>query len=567
MTARPVAAAEPRARMGAYSDAVAFNALLVVAFVAGVALRVWQIDIQIPIDDEWHAIHKLLGAGPLDIFTHVGYADYSIPLTLYYQTLYRTVGLSEWGLHLPALVASIGLLLIGPRLLASSFALPTRALWMALVAISPLLVYHGRIARPYALTCLLAFVAIFCFRAWRQEGRRRDAIVYAMATVLAGWLHAITLPFTLAPFVYYGVRALRPLDREALARLLKLGLLTALPLALLLGPPIVVDWTEFSGKAGLDHVTAESAYRSALMLAGTGSAIASLVFYAAVIAGWYRINRHDRDLAAYLATVIGLGTLTVASSRAGLISHPLVFARYLLPALPFVLLLAAEGAAAALAGMQRRSGMTTASTAVVAPFIASAAVAAMFMAGPIPAWLHYPNQFIAHLRYQFDYDPARNPYVQRVPKEPIPAFYAELGTRPPGSITLVETPWRLESHFNALSLYQDTHRQRIMIGLVTPTCGTFDFGEYPMTDPGMRMREFVHLASIIRGDRIAADYLVVHLRPANVAAEPPAWPDMAACLPAIEAALGAPVWRDQWMRVFALPKLSPLGNGRRTVQQ
>lgn len=558
MTAQPAAAAAPRAGIGAHVNAAGFNALLVVAFVAGVALRVWQIDIQIPIDDEWHAIHKLMRAGPLDIFTHVGYADYSIPLTLYYQWLYRTVGLSEWGLHLPPLVASIGLLLIGPRLLAPSFALPTRALWTALVAISPLLVYHGRIARPYALTCLLAFVAIFCFRAWRQEGRRRDAVVCAVATVLAGWLHAITLPFTLAPFVYYGVRALRPLDRPALARLTKLCVATVLPLALLLGPPIVVDWTEFSGKAGLDHVTAESFYRSALMLAGTGSPIVAFIFYVAAGVGWYRLHRRDGDLAAYLATVIGLGAVTVASSRAALISHPLVFARYLLPALPFVLLLAAEGGAGALAGMQRR----------LRAVIASAAIVALLVTGPIPAWWHYPNQFIAHLRYQFDYDPAHNPYVQRVRKEPIPAFYAaDLGARPPGSVTLVETPWRLESHFNALSLYQDTHRQRILIGLVTPACGTFDFGEYPETDSGMRMREFVHLASIIRGEPVAADYLVVHLRPANVAAEPPAWPDMTACLPAIEAALGAPVWADERVRVFALPKRSPLGNGRRTVQQ
>jgi hypothetical protein len=557
MTARPAAAPAPPAGHGAGFKAAGVNSLLGVGFVAGAALRVWQIDIQIPIDDEWHAIHKLMQAGPLDIFTHVGYADYSIPLTLCYQWLYRTVGLSEWGLHLPPLVASIGLLVIGPRLLASSFALPTRALWTALVAISPLLVYHGRIARPYALTCLLAFVAIFCFRAWREEGRRRGAVVYAVATVLAGWLHAITLPFTLAPFVYYGVRALWPLDRPALARLTKLGVATILPLALLLGPPIVVDWTEFSGKAGLDHVTAESLYRSALMLAGTGSPTLALLLYLLVGLGWHRLHRRDADLAAYLATVIGLGAVTVASSRAGLISHPLVFARYLLPALPFVLLLAAEGGAAALAGTQRR----------LRPVIASAAVITAFVAGPIPAWWHYPNQFIAHLRYQFDYDPAHNPYVQRVRKEPIPAFYADLGARPPGSVTLVETPWRLESHFNALSLYQDTHRQRILIGLVTPACGTFDFGEYPETDSGMRMREFVHLASIIRGEPVAADYLVVHLRPANVAAEPPAWPDMAACLPAIETALGAPVWADERVRVFALPKRSPLGNGRRTVQQ
>ena len=555
MTHQPAAAA-PRAGTGARLDAAGLNGLLIVAFVAGVALRVWQLDIQIPIDDEWHAIHKLMQAGPLDVFTHVGYADYSIPLTLYYQCLYRTTGLSAWGLHLPPLVASVGLLLIGPRLLASSFSLSTRALWTVLVAISPLLVYHGRIARPYALTCLLAFVAIFCFRAWCEQGRPRDAIAYAVATVFAGWLHAITLPFTLSPFVYYGVRTLRPLDGRAIARLAKLGLCTAVPLALLLGPPIIVDWAEFSGKAGLDHVTLESLHRSALMLAGTGSSIVALLVFGLAAAGWYRLHRRDAYLATYLATVIALGAVTVASSRAGLISHPLVFARYLLPALPFVLLLVAEGAAAALAGMPRRFSVP----------IAGVAGTLLLIAGPIPAWWHYPNQFIAHLRYQFDYDPAHNPYVQRVRGEPVPAFYAELGARPPGSVTLVETPWRLESHFNALSLYQDTHRQRILIGLVTPACGAFDFGEYPEAS-GMRMREFVHLSSIIRGERVAADYLVVHLRPANVAAEPPAWPDMTGCLPAIEAALGAPVWKDEWMRVFTLPKPSPLGNDRRTVQQ
>ena len=135
MTAQPGAAAAPRAGSGARFRVAAFNGLLLVAFISGITLRVWQIDIQVPIDDEWHAIHKLMRAGPLDIFTHVGYADYSIPLTLYYQALYRTIGLSEWGLHLPPLVASIGLLLIGPRLLATSFALPTlgcadtRSIW------------------------------------------------------------------------------------------------------------------------------------------------------------------------------------------------------------------------------------------------------------------------------------------------------------------------------------------------------------------------------------------------------------------------------------------------------
>ncbi|HEY3564436.1 MAG TPA: hypothetical protein VGL96_05500, partial [Casimicrobiaceae bacterium] len=61
------------------------------AFVTGLALRVWQVDTQILLEDEWHAIHKLLRSSALDIFTHLGHADYSIPLTLYYQWLERNV--------------------------------------------------------------------------------------------------------------------------------------------------------------------------------------------------------------------------------------------------------------------------------------------------------------------------------------------------------------------------------------------------------------------------------------------------------------------------------------------
>ena len=84
MTAAPIAG--ERVARGAMLHGVpqvrAWNALLIVAFVAGTALRAWQLDIQILIDDEWHAIHKLLRSGPLDIATHLGYADYSIPLTL-----------------------------------------------------------------------------------------------------------------------------------------------------------------------------------------------------------------------------------------------------------------------------------------------------------------------------------------------------------------------------------------------------------------------------------------------------------------------------------------------------
>jgi hypothetical protein len=541
------------------SRAAGWNAVLLAAFLVGVALRAWQLDIQVLIDDEWHAIHKLLHATPLDILTHLGYADYSIPLTLYYQWLYRTSGLSEWGMHLPPLLAGIALLAIGPRLLARWFPLPARAIWLALVAISPLLVYHSKVARPYALSSLLTFVAIIAFRAWWLGGHRRDAAVYVAATFLGGWLHLITLPFTLLPFVHYGVRALRRVDRTRVVRLANLGIATALPLAVALVPPIATDWSDFALKTGRDGVTPESLYRTALMLAGTGASLAGLFVWSAAALGFMQLLRRDADLAWYLATVIGVGAIVVASSGAEWISHPLVLARYLMPALPFVLLLAAEGIAAMLEPL-RRPLFEAATSGIVA--------AALFFAGPIDREWHYPNQFWGHLRYQFDYDPAHNPYVQRVPADRVPAFYAELARRPPGSVTLIEAPWRLESHFNAYSLYQDVHRQLIRIGLVTPVCGTYDFGEYPEAASGMRMRQLVHVAALLRGDTHGADYLVMHVKPRSMAADPgPAWPDVAGCLPGIEARLGAPVYRDEQIVVFPLTRLSPLGNNRGTMQQ
>jgi len=546
-----------------------WSILLIVALLAGTALRLWQLDIQIVIDDEWHAIHELLRATPASILTHLGYADYSIPLTLYYQALYRSIGLSEWGMHAPPLAAGIALLIVGPRMLERWCPLRVRAIWLALVAVSPLLVYHSRVARPYALTSLLTFVAIVAARSWWLHGRTRDGALYAAATFLAGWLHPVTLPFTLLPIAYFGVQALRPVRSDtagqageprfaALRRLAVLGFATGVPLAIVLLPPLIVDWGLVAQKAGRDMETPQSVYRTLLMLAGTGSPLVAGLTGLCAIAGFVELRRRDRELARYLSTIVGIGAVVVASSGAEWIMHPLVLARYLIPALPFLLLLSAEGLAG-LVGRLRRP-------LVEVPAVA-AAVSGLFAAGPIPGEWHYPNQFFGHLRYQFDYDPAHNPYVLQVPQVPPPEFYRELAKRPPGSVTLIEAPWRLESHFNALSLYQDVHHQLIRIGFTTPVCGVRDFGEYPAARTGMKMREFVQLDAVLRGDFGNADYLVMHLTPGSTASVPPEWPDVVQCLPLIAGRLGAPIHRDERIVVFDLRALSPLGNNRHPVQQ
>lgn len=523
---------------------LAWLALGACALVAGAWLRLRGLGGQIVIDDEWHALHKVMRADLLDILTHLDYADYSIPLTVYFRWLYDTIGITEWGMRAPMLVAGIALVAVAPLLARPWASAPVRATWAMLLAVSPLLVYMTRTARPYALTALLATLALIAFERWyRGDGRRRAwGALYVASTFLGGYLHMTSLAFTLMPFVYFGVPALRR-GGEEWRRLFRLGIATGLPLAAVLLPPLVNDWFMFTAKAGVDSVTATTLARTAHKIAGSASTPVAAVAFIAAFVGAARLWRRDRELAGYLLTVMAVGTLAIVAARPNWIMHPPVLARYVVPILPLFLLFAAEGAV----------------TLIVIPIAPVRAIAiglagiALWAYGPLPAQSWEPNQFTGHLRFQFDYDDAHNPYVQLLPREPLPAFYQELAKAPPSSLKIIVAPWRLESHYNPHAWYQQAHRQRVMIGLTTPLCGVRNFGEYPETLAGMRLANFAHLSAVLRGEDYGADFLVMHLTPWSTppGADVP-WPDVAKCLPMIEAALGAPFYRDDRIVVYAL---------------
>jgi len=537
------------------AERVAWQVLLGAGVVVGAFLRWYQLGIQVVLDDEWHALHKVLYSDALGIATSFGYADHSIPLALYYRFLLLHGGLTEWVMHLPMLVAGIALLVAAPLLLRRETTMSVRATWVALLAISPLLVYHSKVARPYALTSLLVPVAIIAFRRWWLAGKNAGgwSASYVVATVLAGWLHTITLTFTLLPFAYFGARCLlaaRADVRKAgtgLRRLFLLGLATSIPLAAALLPPLINDWGSLSAKAGVDSVTLESTYRTFLMLFGISQPLLLVVLVPLTVLGIDRMWRRDSELTAYLGTVMVGAAVAIAAARPIWIQHPALYSRYLLPVLPFLLLFLAEGTIAAIERLRSAASLRAVAVAAMA--------AALWWLGPIPSYFYYPNQFMGHLRFQFDYDPAHNPYVQLVPRDPVPEFYRTLAQRPPRSLTLIEAPWRLESNFNPHPWYQEIHRQKVKIGLTTPVCGVRTFGEYPATVPGLRLQQFVHLSNILAGKTYGADYLVMHLAPWKTPPDATVeWPNVAACLPTIEASLGTPVYRDGQIVVFALKK-------------
>lgn len=526
---------------------LACGLLIAVSLLVGAFLRIWQLGSQVLVDDEWHAIHKLLHAGMADIATHFGGADYCIPLTLYLRALYDLGVLSEWPMRLPMLLA--GLLLLLAPLLMRRLSLPTRAVWAGLLATSPVLIYLSRTARPYALTCLLTGMAVLALERWWHAGQHRDrwAWLYALCTVLAAWLHLMTLAFTVAPFLWFGVAALwrwaRGGSHRPVLRLWWLGIATLLPMLALLLPPLVTDWDALSSKAGLGHMSWASGWRTLMMAFGTASTGLMLVLLGLSILGGWRLWRQRGNWVLYLLFVAAVGVVLILSSEPNWIQHPGVLMRYALPVLPLLLLLQAEGCRGLVAWCARPA-------LVLLPAVVLLVL--LFASGPLPFRLYWPNQFTGHARYQFDSDPAytRDEVGFRI--DHIPAFYRRLATLPAGSLTLGEGPWRLESYYNPLPWYQKLDRQKRKIVMTVPLCSQHEWGEYRPSRTGIDLRQFVHLQDILAGRDHGIDILVLHRKPWTDIGNISRWPDMPACLARVEQQLGPPDLLTDRLAVFDL---------------
>ena len=537
-------------------SAVAWQVAASIAGAAGVFLRLYQLRGQMLIDDEWHSVRKLLGSDIANIATHFGYADYCIPLTLYYRWLFDHGWLDEWQMHLPLLLAGIAATFVAPWMLRRELPASLRTIWIGLLAISPSLIYFSRTARPYALITLLAPMAIIAFRNWQRDPAawRRWLPLYVGATAMAGWLHLLSLVFTLWPFVFYGVAALRDCRRQVtrgkglrnLAALVALGVCTILPLVLLLAPPLLHDWASMRAKAGRASMTMESFYDAVSMQFGVGNALLCAALTALWFWGVIRVWQRDREFAALVLGASMAGAVVIYFAHPAWIQHAQVLVRYASPVLPFLLLFLAAGV----------GDLCERVPEMFSPALAGAGIAALATLGPLPEWLYRPNQFMGHGVYQFSYSPSKNPYVTQLELGPIPAFFLEIAQRPPASVTLIETPRRAESNFMPDPWYQKIHRQNVKYALAGPICGagTWDIVE---STRGAPFRNLVSLDDVLAGAHHGGDYLVMNLIPWTLpsgAAFPwhVDWPDMQTCVAKVEARIGVPIFRDEAIVVFAL---------------
>jgi hypothetical protein len=295
------------AKTGLTPSRASFLIAATIATALAAWLRAYGITGQVVLDDEWHAIHKLLSASYGNIFVTFGVADHSIPLTLLYKLMADTVGLAEGRMRAVQILCGIALVPVSAWLAwRATGDAPAATLLAFLVSGAPFLVMWSRFARPYAITVLLSVLCIAAIWRWRTERTGKMAAFAAITAALSAWLHPISAMYAAIAclFVFIeDVLAARDTRPRPSWQSLQLGLGIASAMALLLAAPFAFDRQSLATKAGGDQPGFDSVERMLAII--WGGVPTPVVAFACAVAGWGVVAtfRRDSRLAAYLAAL------------------------------------------------------------------------------------------------------------------------------------------------------------------------------------------------------------------------------------------------------------------------
>lgn len=522
-----------------------------IATALAVWLRTYGITGQVVLDDEWHAIHKLLSSTYGDILRSFGWADHSIPLTLLYKAMAQTVGLAEGRMRAPQIACGIALVPIATWLAwRATGDAPAAALFAFLLSGAPFLVMWSRFARPYAITLLLTVICIAALWRWRTRRSWRLGAVVAATAALSAWLHPLSGIYAAIGclFVFFEDVAVPGSVRPRPSwSSLALGFGVAASMAALLALPVVYDIQSLTGKAGGDQPDPETFER--MLSIFWGGLPTPVMAFACGLSAWgvVVVLRRDPRLGVYLlllglapaAALTLLGAMWVQSGQN--------FGRYVLPLQPIVLFFGSVGAMSVVRSVIRGPSEAAAGSA------AAILSAAYLWATPAIAQVATLGPWYAHLDYHWDYRVRWNAAKRGDPGFSPPQFYRKLGRMAPGSAPIVEAPFTYEAPHNQLAYYATFHRQPETLGMIHDLCLEGERTGEPPHDRRFRFRKFVFLDDVAAVRRTGARYLLLlredlHGRP---------FAESGRCLEKLTRLYGAPAEIDARLAVFDLRPAEP----------
>ncbi len=448
------------------------------AFVLGLCLRLYLLRDQILIDDEWHGLLFIKGKTFLDVLTQINPFQNSSPLLNVWRYLcYQTVGLSEWNLRLPSLVAGSALVILLP--LALRKMLPERVLiiFSYLLAISPFLIFYSRFSRSYIMFTLLAFLGLLAAYKWMTSGKTGFAAAYVAASTLAVYTHLSALPMAMAPYVvlalYFLMRWLKP--DTAVIKQVKLTINRVLWILAVHGVALFAVMYNFISKRQTLAVKvkafSDSDFLTLLQLvSGTASTVLLVLWVVLMFTGLWWLLRKATWFAWLMLLAIPVNVVFIVVVKPFGIESSAIFLRYCIVCLPILLLFVAAGLHRLLqAGESKIAKSRLVKITIVA--VPAAFIGTVLFYGPLPVIYRAPNNFTSHLAYQGNYEYGNwqrshsNHYFPsfEISRDEIPEFYKRLANDPKAK-SIIEYPFDFADHSNLCYFYQIYHRKQVMAG-------------------------------------------------------------------------------------------------------
>lgn len=467
-------------------------AALALPVAVGLALRAWNLHEQILGDDELHAVRAALSMPLEDIVVTWRQTDHSLPLTVLYRLWLDAGGrLSDGVLRAPALLGSIALIGLAPRLAAPMVGVRQATLWAWLLALAPMLVLYGRMVRAYSPMLALTSIAVLAVARYWAVGDRRFAAAYVGCGAGAIVFYLGAGPLVVSPLlVGLGLLVARPKSARPAGGWLGLAALAG-GLAVVGGAALAPGWASLQqlielkrGVGGIDLATAFEVLR---LHAGTPWSAAAIGFWGLVIAGWGVLWARGQRLLALLTAGAVAGQIAGLWVLAPKLDSPTLSVRAFLVTLPMSLF----GLAAALDwGLER----VAARTGWGRKHLLAGVALAGLLTSPYLDRGFWSTSFRQHDDYLL-FSRER----PRFSSAALPAFYRELSSWPDGA--LVELPWHPFWGFgHAVPAYQERHGRVVWVANEEPLAG----------DPRLALRRYVAARP---GPLLSsgARYAVVHL--------------------------------------------------------
>jgi len=524
---------------------------LLIICLLGSSLRLEQFTQQVLLDDEWHVVHQLLKGQAGNLFQSFGHADFSIPLALLYWLQLKLFGLSEAGMRWPMMLAGIATLVVFPLYVRKYFDDKSTLIFSVLLAISPLLIIYSRTARPYSLTLLLSLVALAAFNRFvaAEKVPWRPGLTYLICAVLSAWLHLITLPLVMAPFIVLGLPALLSGNRSRIRRISWLALVTAMGLFALILPPLLSHPEALGAKLGIQGPGWDTFYGALFVWLGTPSLIIVTAGIALAVFGAGRLW-HGFPLIPGLLTGLGMTLGIILLARPAWVHNPLTFARYLLPAIPLLLLSIALGFSRFSDVLVNKWGGRGGSLFWV---LCGFGLFFTVSYSPLNQILARPNSNSLHIGLQVDFRSEYNSVSNYQKHIPLSPFWQLLASFPQDSLKIAASPFYFESYDWDVLRWEQISHQRVMPGYLNGFCLKNRWGEVPDGN-GFRFRNVGYLKSP-RGLQDRGFDLLVFQKPFVMkvdGVEVELGAGTGDCEKAYLELYSKPVYEDEWLLVFPL---------------